>query len=44
MKLKFKKKIMEKKRKKKEFCVIFFIIYIVCDNLSDLCGKVSEDI
>lgn len=43
MKLKFKKKLW-KKIEKKEFCVIFFIIYIVCDNLSDLCGKVSEDI
>lgn len=44
MKLKFEKKIIEKKEEKKEFCIIFFIIYIVYDNLSDLCGKVSEDI
>lgn len=36
---------MEKKeRKKKEFCAILLITYTVRDNLSDLCGKASEDI
>lgn len=38
------KKIMEKKRKKKEFCAILLITYTVRDNLSGLCGKASEDI
>lgn len=44
MKSKLEKKIIEKKEEKKEFCTILLIIYTVHDNLSDLCGKASEDI
>lgn len=38
------KKNHGKKRNKKEFCAILLITYTVRDNLSDLCGKASEDI
>lgn len=39
-----KKNSLKKKKEKKEFCTILLIIYTVHDNLSDLCGKASEDI
>lgn len=44
MKSKLKKKSWKKKEKKRECCAILLITYTVRDNLSDLCGKASEDI